>query len=75
MLSSWAQDRIGRKRTLILANLAMATTGLAFYLSFSFWSLILATIICGLATGMSNPPAYALLSEISLIKLIDLLKI
>jgi len=46
----------------------MGTTGLAFYLSNSFSSLMIATVICGLATGMSNPPSYALLSEIALIK-------
>jgi len=46
----------------------MVVTALAFYLSTSFTSLLFATIFCGLGTGMSNPPSYALLSEISLIR-------
>lgn len=68
LLSAWAQDRIGRKKTIIISNLAMVMTAIALYFSNSFSSLMIATFINGFSTGMSDPTSFALLSEIALIK-------
>lgn len=68
LLASYVQDKLGRKITIILANLAMISTALLLFLSTGFTSLLLATCMCGASTGMVNAPSYGYLSEISLIR-------
>ena len=68
LLASYVQDKLGRKITIILANLAMITTAFLLFLSTGFTSLLLTTCMCGVSTGMVNAPSYVYLSEISLIR-------
>jgi len=68
-ITGYLAERIGRKRSLILCSLCQAVGCVFIFLSNSYTSLLLSVSLTGLTTGMALLPSYAILSEMSLIRL------
>jgi len=68
-ITGYLAERIGRKKSLILCSFCQILGCLFIFLSNSFPSLMIALCLTGLTTGMALIPSYALLSELSLIRL------
>merc|ERR1712212_351803 len=68
-ITGYLAERIGRKRSLILCSLCQTVGCIFIFLSNSYTSLLLSVSLTGLTTGMALLPSYAILSEISLIRL------
>jgi len=68
-MTGYLAERIGRKKSLILCGICQMIGGFAIFLSTSYLTLILSLSLTGLTTGMALLPSYALLSEMSLIRL------
>ena len=67
-ISSYLSERVGRKKSLILASVLQVTSAVSVYFCQSFLSLTLALSVSGLTLCMVMIPSYALLSEICLIR-------
>ena len=68
LLSGYSVEKIGRRWTLIVSNVAILVTWIATYWAPNFAVLLTARIVKGVFYGIMKPVGYLLLSEISLIR-------
>jgi len=68
-VTGYLNERIGRKKSLILCSVCQILGCIFIFLSTSYLSLLLSLSLMGMSTGMALLPSYALLSEMSLIRL------
>jgi len=69
LFTGFLQDKIGRKKCLLLCSVCQCVGCILIYLSTSYITLLLALCVTGFTTGLALLPSYSILSEISLIRL------
>jgi len=69
LLATYLNEKIGRKKTLILAAVTMVAGGCINYFAASFMMLMIGQNISSFGSGIGITPSYSLLSDVSIIKL------
>jgi len=69
LLATYLNEKLGRKKTLILAAVTMVIGGCINFFATSFMMLMIGQQVSSFGSGIGITPSYSLLSDVSIIKL------